>query len=257
MWTIDPACTTARLQLADLTGEIDLARPWLGFRPQNVPAEESAGIKSLLGIDLPSGAAERTELAPVEFFVRGDDLIATYPESSGCLRLQIYWRALRGNSQGQVMGLELIVSVQTDLLDSQPVLFVRSELGPGRLQVLGPTGSGAAKLNAVSDSATDNRTEWCPSPPACMFVPANAKLAYLEMPFPLDTRRTTVGRLSTLSGSAPSWVVEHELMREFLEKGVIRRCRLRGMFVPIGDATSAKVTAAVEQFRASAPPLTA
>ncbi len=150
------------------------------------------------------------------------------------------------------MGLELIVSVQTPLLDKDPVLSVCSCL-PERdpLSLRDAKSEAFAPLERNHDgNATLTPTDSI----GCLVAkfPHPVKQLYVEMIHPADFARIDVESLNDSAGSS-RWT--HRLFPQRLEKGVILRSRLRGLFFP-QTAAAAKLAAAYRQFAASPPPLT-
>jgi hypothetical protein len=81
-------------------------------------------------------------------------------------------------------------------------------------------------------------------------------LIYLELPHPRDAVATRVSYGCAAGDSVRTLRIEHNLLHEFLEKGVLRRCRLRGVFLPPGEAT-VLAPQALERFKTAELPLTA
>ncbi len=159
-----------------------------------------------------------------EAYVRGDDVVADYAASESSVSYQVYWRSLPRDDAG-ALGIELIVSAQTDRLDADPSIKVRSELAPGELQS-GP-GWHLVRLD-------------------------EAPFSYLEMAEASNLLGTEAEADSSPSGTT---VLVHQLFPGRLEKGVIRRARLRAYMFPtaIEAAAVAEIYAA---FANLAPPLT-
>ena len=66
------------------------------------------------------------DTTPSDSYVRGGDLVATYPESGGrAIRVQIYWHC---ESTFQRLTIDLQVSVQTDLLGIATPVTASSQL---------------------------------------------------------------------------------------------------------------------------------
>ncbi len=82
---------------------------------------------SLLGVELPDDVTGPD--AAVDVHVRSADLVASYAPSRGWpYGAQIYWRVWIPEQAAVLAAVELIVSVQTNLLDSHPRLMARSWL---------------------------------------------------------------------------------------------------------------------------------
>jgi hypothetical protein len=214
----------ARLNFADLLATVDLNRPEQGlsaliYRGHSVPST------ALLGVHFPGQSAP-----PVaDAYVRQRDLVVTYVQSPALpIRLQVYWRAASGPQSTPAIDLQ--VSIQTNLLDSHPRLWTTTSLGDAE----------PIRFGHEADTA-----EQTPAPRYDLFRPAGTDFSYVEMIHPADDAggANEVGRIS------------RELFAAFLEKGVILRARLRGVFLPRhGDAELA--AEAYQQFLAAPPPLT-
>jgi hypothetical protein len=273
VWNIDGS--VARLESSALRAEVNVLNPGSGVK---ILADQSATPRSLTlfriglphrspspltgegqpavslssggeGAALPHSAAS-TQSAPLDFFARETDLIATYAESRDSpFRAQIYWRLIR--SQAPVAGLELVVSIQTSLLDSDPALTVETDLNAARVSRL--VDAKSAQLTdlpmATSPTVIDRR-----SGSGCFhFQLSDGPLEYTEMIHPSDFHRSTLNR----DADGPTALrLSHHLFPLRLEKGVILRSRLRGLFTPAG-ADRASIARAYEDFASSEPPLTA
>ncbi len=144
------------------------------------------------GIDAPD---EVTDI-----YVRGTDLVVTYAQTADRpFALQIYWRvSICGDA---VVRVDAIVSLQTSLLESYPNLWACADL-PGEIA----DGVQSGFLLRGSDPA------W----------------SYAELVQAEDR-----GVLRNIDTSGSNRVkIAHQLDGQFLEKGVIRRLRVRGLFLP-------------------------
>jgi hypothetical protein len=184
-----------------------------------------------------------------EGYVRGADLIANYgPASAPALLPQIYWRWISptGHSVG---GIEAVISMQTLLLEDTPTLVSSMQMAMTEL-LQGSSGSHPAFTPvSVSGHATLGLTR---EHGAGLFLcrSADADLSYLIMVHPTDYESVEITRLG-----GDRFDLRFQLFPERLEKGVIRRGRLRGVFLPrTGDEASA--AAAYADFLQSPPPLT-
>lgn len=208
--------THARLSTGILAGEIDVAFPWRGFQPAASVRESVA----LLKVFTRAHALESPETI-VEHYQRGVDLVATYAQTAERnTRPQVYWRVIEhpfGN-EASATALEAIVSSQTSLLDSQPLTMLESTLPPGEISLWSAQGTA---LELKSD-------EWLSgedSPCVVLFRPRDWSLSYCEMIQPADCSAVCVE-------DAVLPCVRWQLFPESLEKGVIRRGRVRGVYLP-------------------------
>jgi hypothetical protein len=147
----------------------------------------------------------------------------------------------------EVLSISTIVSVQTDLLDTHPVIELSCELPANEVSLLA-----TANLDDAPTAAQLPTTlpEFY-SPPLLLLRLKNTSVTYAEAIDPSDfcglsLTRTSDGRVRC------TW----RLFLHFLEKGVIRRSRLWSAIVPrANDATRA--AASFRDFLASELPLTA
>jgi hypothetical protein len=208
-WRLE--ATTARLKVGGLQARIDLLRPTSGLH------DFTGADGSVLGVALEVGDVE--ELSLSETYVRGNDLVATYPETSRRpFRMQLYWHAVDERT------IELQASVNTGLLDARPALDVVTALDDGEWYELE---SGLFLFRSTTTTA------W----------------SYCEASHPKNEATSQV----VLSAGRSRLV--HRLFDRPLEKGVILRSRVRGALVPReGDDVAAKQMH--REFVASEPPLT-
>ncbi|MEX2316875.1 MAG: hypothetical protein WD669_06975 [Pirellulales bacterium] len=220
----------AALRCGGLAARVDVSRPQQGVYDLSVNSSKVAG--TLFAIEwIAEKPADSTEsvlsagwpMGVADAYVRGCDLVATYgrmPNSP--YSPQIYWRVEQGATQRvpgrEQEGLSLIVSVQTDLLDSHPQIRVTTRLAADEL----------IEHRALSIEHPASSIE---HPASCLLWRlAGGKLSYAEIVPESDFRQLTVER--DADGVAS---VHWDLFAEFLEKGVIRRARIQGAFLPRQD----------------------
>jgi hypothetical protein len=239
---------SAQLQLAQLTGRIDLSRPAKGLAGLGCQANslENAHLLGIRISSLPPGQAE----APVECYVRNSDLVAAY-DPSDCRPIQVEarWRAVApSESNGPLVVIELVVSVRTHLLDGRPEVSVQSAAPAA--DVLRLTDQRSAEFERL------DRRRPCVLDPGggtgCLvFRLPHSDLSYAEMVHPADFLED---RLQGDAESAPIAKLSHRLFPSPLEKGVILLARVQGMLLPRSDDTRV----AAERYAAFAvaePPL--
>jgi hypothetical protein len=179
---------------------------------------------SMVAVLCSKGPQHRTErLHVAERFVRGTDLVeCCSPVGPHRITPQIYWRA-SFEERFAAARIELILSAQTELLDSVPTWtiescvlrarrFYTSDLRHSRFEDL----SSAAKTCDTKDSSEH------------LFVFRHEQLgfSYAQMVHPSDF----VSAHALFAGTPH--LVESTLFPEHLEKGVIRRARICGWFMP-------------------------
>ena len=220
-WQLNGA--QADLVCGELRGAFDARAPRHGLC--DVSLDERRLVNSrFLGIDI--DAAPPNVVA--DLYQRGGDLVARYAQTpERPFGVLVYWRAgLLSIDSVEHPFVDLLVSVETSLLESRP-----------RLQAL-------TRLALPADQAIS-----CHELRYCHARFLDAATSYIELCHPDDA-------LTTSHESAGGVVqVTTRLFGQPLEKGVILRSRLRGLFVPIDNAESL-AQAALAQFAAAPPPLT-
>ena len=158
-WRIDGH--HARLESEQFCAEIDMLDPSGGVKVL-AAAGEKIDDALLFRIRLPAG--NRPAASHVESFTRGDDLIAIHSDRpDNPFRTQIYWRLIRSipaiqkTAAGRsIEALELILSIQTGLLDSDPAVDVETELAAAQVSQL----TDAASARFVDRSLTAGVLSW-------------------------------------------------------------------------------------------------
>ena len=216
MWRIDH--TQASLSVPKLSASINLGRPDSGLMDIVWQGSPIPGAR-LLQVHRPRAEAVQQL---VDAYVRGPDLIAAYESRlGGAVAMQLAWR-FRDWADLGLAGLELIVSVQTDLLDDDPELALASELPCCEVWQAGD--SQATTLRRAGGSEPDSRGP-CLGAGLFAYRFTNSPGSYLEMLQPTD-----LGRADCEPGTAPGTVRSRwRLFEERLEKGVIRRARACGL----------------------------
>lgn len=174
---------------------------------------------------------------PEEVYVRGEDLIARFAQSeSDEFGVQLNWKAL-DKSPVADSAIELWLSIQTNLLDSSPELELSSDGGDGSWQVF--------RHAELTECTSSERSE---SPAALVLDDGNASFVWLIEP-------TDQRHVECLTEAKES-VQRVKLFDHFMEKGVIRRARMR--FLASNDElTLEQIRSAYRDFADSPLPLTA
>ncbi len=237
-WQLDGF--NARVVLDQWTGQLDLRNPASGMS-----LSATAARLEILGVGLPAidSSAATDE---IDCYVRGGDLVATYHETHTRKRRgQVYWRIVKLGTATEQHAIELVASVQTSLLDSDPTVEIRSTLEADEaLQLTDP-------FELVAESLPLSSPTRCGFQPACfIFRLRGGALSYIEMVHPLDFVESD---LTPLPDGVLRWTTR--LFQGRLEKGVILRSRLRASIIPRShDIASAALC--YRDFAASEPPLT-
>ena len=258
----------ARLLDAPVEAAIDLAHPERGLSV-NVPDAPKTGPRlSVLGFVL--GDAGQRDRVEIDAYVRQSDLIATFERAAPRpMRAQVYWRWLEPSefapdfAAAVLVAFDLIASVNTSLLDVDPVSSAGSSIEPVAA-VLNLAQNKAAGLEAVQVGSAADRRDGAAvrqiardSGTGCFISRiADGSYSWVEMVHPTDFRgsKATLGDSSSLPDYCAVRLV-HELFEQRLEKGVILRARIRGALVK-QDSDIDCAIAALGRFSAAEPPLT-
>jgi len=221
----------AVLSSAHLFGRVDFSRPNVGMQLQQT--DVSSSTAQILGVrchEEPSGheidrTAAAWPLRTSDVYIRGDDLVASYePAPDWPFSPQLYWQsgALR-QLDGVRASLSLLVSVQTQLLDTFPRIGVASQLPPGEVLLISCSDAGGNRAEVI----TSRRHLREPVEISCVLVRlSESQVTYVELAAPSDFHELRLR--SEESGASIEW----SLFSEFLEKGVIRRARIHAALLP-------------------------
>ena len=167
-----------------------------------------------------------------EAYVRQNDLILRYEQSGEDLyTVQLNWRRLESQiTEG--LALELWISVQTSLLDTHPAIDIRSRTPDAMWHIL------------TLDDLSINKSDL-----AAIGLVKKSGVTAMVMIDPSEARQAQ----KTLDRNEYFTL---KLFGEFMEKGVIRRARLR-FFAVTGEISRSKIAKQYRTFAESPLPLTA
>lgn len=167
-----------------------------------------------------------------DVYVRGGDLVATYERiAPATVAPQIYWRAA-WHPKHSAAQVQVVLSMNTDLLDSQPHSAADTVVGAAEIhhaagltaEEFRPLDLAAGRLNITDGGAH-----------VFLFRFGARNLSFAQMVHPSDF---VAAELS--SEAAGRIRLRSFLFHERLEKGVIRRARISGWFLPAeGDVAAA------------------
>jgi hypothetical protein len=232
-WTLDEHRAT--FDSHGWTGSLDLNHPASGLTLR-LPNRTEVGAILPVEFSPPNAALLK------ECYVRQGDLIVAYPQrDTRPFMVQLDWRILQAD-RDQIL-LELWISVQTYLLDSNPVVKV----GCQRISTDDHPPSALADEESLDDFLSGGLTHMSNS----HLADDGSHLATVVwLLHPRD-------QLDTL------WEFDQEHQRvqaclfdHFMEKGVIRRARMRCLVSQVPVSASA-IQAAAQDFSDSPLPLTA
>ena len=243
MWKLDG--TDGCWEIAGTATRVDAAHPDQGF----LSSASNGRFMQLL----PSEASAVKSLKLAEVYGRGSDLVALYePLTPHQVQPSVYWRG-RWDEGRQAVGVEMIVSMQTSLLDSNPETVVATGMPIG--DVWGPvTDEKVDSLQRLEYTqfplvlAEDGKSH---RPSLVVYQPRDTPFAYVEMVHPADCVATQV----ELNKWGESWATTR-LFSERLEKGVIRRARIAGWHIPRKSDVLRTAWELYTQFAAEPLPLT-
>ncbi len=236
-WTLNgtEAHLNAAVQLA-----IDLRRPQAGLHSLvcDTTTLDKFRVLGLLAPDMDRDAQQSL----IDGYVRALDLIATYAQTEDrTAQVQYDWRWLPEETFG---GIEVLLSVQTSLLESRPGLQTQSLFGHATVGCLTTT----MDFQSIGHSTMvrDDRGTG-----VFLIRPQDhPTLSYVEMIHPSDFVQ------ADLRFGCDGVELLYQLFPDSLEKGVIRRARIQAFWLPrSGDEKLA--CERYNQLVSSAPRLTA
>lgn len=229
MWKLNG--TEAYLEQGKWRALYCTAHPELGVL---LTHSDSKTCRALVGLIQPSAGSSRPAS---ESYVRQNDLIADFAQSDQSqFGFETYFRLVQ-NTTHDLLGLEIWLSVQTELLDSTPAMDLTSIIP-----------------NSQWESVSDLMVEGVPA--GWRSLPqgdssAIAGLGALVLVHPLDVAQTSyVANPLTGRDMLPLRIFSH-----FMEKGVIRRARVQ-IYLSCEPFSAGLCRELFEQFAASELPLT-
>ncbi len=232
----------ALLELAGLRAELQFDRPQEGWTAVEVDGERLTGA-GLMGIEAPTfSAGESPRL--IDSFVRGGDLVLAYDETPAWpIRVDATFSAAAAEAP-LLAAFDLLVSVRTSLLNSRPAMAVRSRVPAEEILVFAdPDGDRLEPVNAGRSYVVES------SLPVVYRLPGG-RFSYLEAAYPGQLHRLE----ASVSPPGDLAEVRHPLFFESLEKGVILRAWLRGVFAA-RRADLAVARSVYKSLAAEPPPL--
>jgi hypothetical protein len=237
-WTLTDQ--QAHLTTRKLSAVFDLCNPKQGWQTIVFGQETLRELKPVQVTAHPPVSQETI----IESYIRGDDLVTTYaqlPERT--VRPQLHFRDLAASLEDSCAGVEMVVAVQTSLLDSDPTFSLVTEVNSKEVYGLKHDEDwDAVDTGSEREIAAELFTG------GFVFRLADCDVSYAELVFPADFQgaRLTGGEAARLS---------YQIFPEFLEKGVIRKGRIWSVLLPQqGDLEAVK--SIYQQMQIAPPPLT-
>jgi len=246
MWTITGQ--QAHLQTLDLSGTIDLSTPGTGLR-QLCLADHQLAHLQLLGI-----ARDGCTLAAFpdqDPYSRDNSLIIRYSDQADpSHHLQVQWRCIPSEPGLFLGGVELILSFETPSQVNLPEWTTMTQVGQQDILVAGGNCEQPwISLNEIHET-TDTTSSTATNEAhmiLCRFP--EQQLSYLEM---TPAAEPALALLPSTETTRTLW--GSRTPDGPLEKGVILRRRVRGLFLP-REKDTVLADKAYAQFQALAPPL--
>lgn len=227
-----------RLAYGPLSGDVDTTRPNSGLSVLEFDSDHRLGL--LLGViqipcdqwlsqdDTKRGDEAKSWPLPLaETYVRGNDLVATYRASDNSpYSSQLYWRkATLDGVEGVVASISLLVSLQTQLLDTRPQISVVSLLSAKETLCIDVDDHANPEINQV----LPGENNFTAGKVRCVLRRLVApRLSYAEIMQSAD--------YFAMRAEGPNaegdYITEWALFADFLEKGVIRRARVHAALLP-------------------------
>lgn len=229
-WDIGKECATAK------AGSWELSLNPLAPKQGLQLSKSGTQTWEVLSVEAVPAHALKAE----EAYVRGDDLIVRFDQSDeDNFAFQLDFRVLPDAREQVEMGVELWLSVQTDDLESEPTLKVGSHSPTGQYWDILDHGK------VLGDSKDINAD----SSPAALVCIADKQTGVWLIEFG-DQRHAD---LLSSPGESEQRI---ELFGHFMEKGVIRRARMR-FFLIEGEVEDQLLKELYQEFSESPLPLTA
>jgi hypothetical protein len=163
----------------------------------------------------------------MDAYVRDGDLVGTYAAADNWpFASQLYWRAERFSAGAEaIASLCLLVSIQTDLLDTHPQLAVVSQWPADEMISITAATGEKAHVETVENSAI--QLVGCTENRALLWRSRGMRFSYAEFALASDFQQLEVSPAGADLSQA-RW----RLFSEFLEKGVIRRAQIHAALLP-------------------------
>jgi hypothetical protein len=241
----------ARLRFPRVQAELALTAPDGGLGRISCAGSPIDGLRLLA---LTSPAARKTSSARlVESFARGGDLIARYADwPEVAMQAQLTWRTASPFFANVLAAIELVVSVETSLLDSCPTMAIVTHVPAQAGLNLPVRGSEAfAEIDRGQVPAGTAAT-------GCyLFRLDNPRSSLVQAVHPVDAPTNRLEPLpDSTGGETNNYLLRHELFAARLEKGVILRARVLAALIE-RESDEAAAKALYDAFLDQPLPLTA
>jgi len=242
---------SARINTATFSAKVNVSRPQSGITIEKVAGNALKGQRILAFSHVPHAPPTL-----VDQYVRGDDLVATYltpgkPSASRKdLKLtdQVYWRHIQPSTNGPWHDIELVISLQTDLLGIAPRVKLTTSLQDGNVFLVKD-----AWHKPVLEPVTESVSIAGADTTAVLVQSHESGWSYLQSLYYMDNASCEKTEFKFSAGRVQ---IKSFLFVEHLEKGVIRRLRARGAFCDTTDIEQLHLSKWFSEFATSDQPLT-
>ena len=244
--------TDAQLDVGQLTAKVNIDQPELGIAVQSAFGRKLPACQILGFAHQPAVSLQATDQ-----YIRGEDLVVTYESAvdSGSdskidpqLTDQVYWSSFCPAELDDCFGFELVCSLQTDRLDLQPRFSLTSRLAALHVSVVRELG-GQIVIERVKGDVDIDPT----GSVGILTSDSSTNVSYLQALHFTD-QESCDGLNLQVSDHEVSIAVT--LLVPHLEKGVIRRARVRGSFFDGSQVSNDTIGKWFAAFSQSSLPLT-
>ena len=245
MWQVEG--DWASLRVRGLTARLDLCHPSRGLVSIKLDDRAIAGAGLL---ELRDITIDRRAATP-EGFARGADLVVQYaPSANRHYSCHVCWKLIDWQQAGAA-GVEAVVSVETALLLTDAAMSVGSAVSSTEILYLAADGTRQPVWDSTADQHSATSADQLHQPGLLLYRLPEGIGSYAEMVHPNDF---STGQVQPPGAGQSHARSVFPLFDEQLEKGVIRRARVRGMFLPTQN-DEARALECYRQFAASPTPL--
>ena len=250
MWQTER--NTASLRIEPLSAKLNRLRPAQGVFDLRFGNQRVEGVR-ILQVRSSMASPDRDERL-LDSYVRGNDLVASYaPWPQREVAPQLCWRCTH-HADLVAVGLELIISVQTGLLGTDPGLTIGSVVPQGTVwRLVDPDKPQFERITFPDEPLATYSVR---QPAVLLYRPADVGYSFVEMIHPSDFAGAVLAAPAQGTGDClSSFLSSFRLFDERLEKGVLRRGRLQGLLVA-RDRDQETAWNCYRRFAASETPLT-
>lgn len=247
LWSLVDKLASAESAIGDLELQLTIDNQSAAAGANITVGQDAVSLFSVVSTD--------SEQSLKELYVRGNDLIARHQCPSDKFDRELYWRILNDQTGFETglksFAVEMIFSLQTDLLDTRPDPCIVSTLS---FEDFAKT----SYWSAVGD-ALAGEMKWQPQPTAngCQLIAGQLAggLKVVLAVFPSDLTKMELNCSGGTEDRNAEVTITCRINAGFLEKGVIRRSRLMAAFFD-ADTDEAMMIQLGQQFLDSETPLT-